>query len=466
MKVIAVDLGATSGRVMTIAHENNIFSCKENLRFSNRVYADESDYLCWDFKYLLSNVIEGINLSLKENDDIASIAIDTWGVDYGLIDNRGNLIHDPHCYRDHHSFDSQKQVLSKIPFPKIYSLTGIQNLHFNTIYQLAEERIDFKEVGSFLLIPDLIAYFLTGEKRLEESNASTTSLYDRSKEKMSEELLKLINVPERIFPKTIKPGQTYGYLKKEFLPDGYRNVKIIACPTHDTASAVLGTNGVGDFAYISSGTWSLIGVELNAPLINEESLKYNFTNEIGYGNTIRFLKNTMGMFLMNEIRNDYKKHGIEIKISDIVPLVISAKDLNSVIDVNDAIFEEPGDMLKKLDTYLTQTRQEKPTTPGETLKLIYKSMAISYKKIISQLEKLTSRKISSILIVGGGNQAEILNQYLADECQIDVITGSSEATILGNALSQFIALGEIKDVNEGRRQISLSISSKTYHPHI
>ncbi len=467
MKTIAVDLGATSGRVMCIDHENGRFSLEENTRFLNKTYTDSEGYLHWDFSYLLKNVIDGIQEALKKNPDAKAIGIDTWGVDYGLLDRNGKLIHDPYCYRDNHSFDTQKKILNKIPFEDIYSICGIQNLHFNTIYQLAGDPTGFENVETFLMIPDLIAYYLTGEKRLEETNASTTSLYSRKEGKMSSKLLEIIDVPERIFPKIIKPGDTYGYLKKEFLPEGVdKEIKVIASPTHDTASAVLGANGEGEFAYISSGTWSLIGTELQEPLMNKSALGYNFTNEIGCGNTIRFLKNTMGMFLINEIRNDYEAKGTKISIKDIVPMVKEAKDLQSVIDVNDPIFEKPGDMLNKLDQYLTLTKQEKPSTPGETMKLIYKSMAIAYKDIISHLEEITSRKISSILIVGGGNQAEILNRYLANECKIEVRTGASEATILGNALCQFIALGEIKNVVEGRKDIGESISSKTYYPQV
>ncbi len=465
MKTIAVDLGATSGRVMCIDHSNGRFFLEEDARFLNKTYTNSDGYLCWDFSYLLNNVIEGIKTALKKNPDAESIGIDTWGVDYGFLDKDGKLIHDPYCYRDNHSFETQKSVLNKISFEKIYSICGIQNLHFNTIYQLAGDPTNFNNVETFLMIPDLIAYFLTGEKRLEETNASTTSLYSKKDGKMSKELLDAINIPERIFPKLIKAGDTYGYLKKEFLPEGVnKNIKVIASPTHDTASAVLGSNGEGEFAYISSGTWSLIGTELKEPLTNDKARKYNFTNEIGYGDTVRFLKNTMGMFLINEIRNDYERKGNKIPVNDIVPLVTEAKDIPALIDVNDPIFEEPGDMLNKLDTYLSKTNQAKPSTPGETMKLIYKSMAVAYKKIIANLEEITEKKINSILVVGGGNQAEILNQYLANECKIDVIIGASEATILGNALSQFIALGEISNVIEGRKDIGNSISSKIYHP--
>lgn len=465
MKVIAIDLGATSGRVMTITHKNHHFSYQENSRFLNRTYTDENGYLHWDFPYLFENIKKGILTALSENPDAESISIDTWGVDYGIVRD-GKLLHDPYCYRDSHSFESQKKTLAKIPFSKIYSLTGIQNIHFNTIYQLAGDPTEFLEGDTFLMMPDLIAYFLSGAKRLEETNASTTSLYLRKEGKISRELLHVIGVDESLFPPIIKPGETYGLLKKEFLPKGLnKDIKVIACGSHDTASAVLGANGEGDFAYISSGTWSLIGTELQDPLMSEQCRLYNFTNEIGYNQTIRFLKNTMGMFIINEIRNDFKNKGIEISNKDIVPLVNMAKDVNATIDVNDPVFEKPGNMIAKMDKYLADTKQEKPTTLGEYMKLIYHSMAKNYKETISQLEELTNRKIHSILIVGGGNQAAILNQYLANACQIKVVTGASEATILGNAMAQFIALGEIPNAIEGRKDIAASISSKTYYPN-
>lgn len=412
MKVVAVDLGATSGRVMTVTHENHRFSYEENHRFPNRTYTDSEGYLRWDFAYLLENVKEGIKKAIKANPDVESIGIDTWGVDYGLIKD-GKLVSDPTCYRDSHSFDGQKELQKKISFEQIYYIAGIQDIHFNTIYQLYSEKNDLNKVDFLLMMPDLIAYFLTGEARLEETEASTTSLYDKDEGKISEKLLKVAGIPEGIFPKLIKAGQPYGYLKKEFLPDCARkDIKVIAVATHDTASAVLGANGEGSFAYISSGTWSLIGTELKSPIKNEIARKYNFTNEIGYDGTVRFLKNTMGMFLLNEIRNDYKKKGITINVSNIVSLVEEAKDMGYVIDVNNPIFEKPGDMIAKLKTYLNEHSLPEPQTPGETIKLIYRSMADGYCKTISQLEEITSSKFNSILIVGGGNQAVVLKKIL------------------------------------------------------
>ncbi len=463
MKVLTIDLGATSGRVMTVTHSNHHLSYEENTRFLNKV-KNEKGMLRWDFEYLFNNIKDGIKKALSEHPDIASIGIDTWAVDYGFIKDN-NLIENPACYRDTKSFESQKKLLKATPFEKIYSITGIQNLHFNTIYQLYGEDRDFTGL-TFLMIPDLIAYFLTGEARLEETNASSTSLYNKKEGRISLELLNAINVPESIFPKMIHPGEIYGFLKDEFYPDGFKGkIPVVAVGTHDTSSAVLGASGKGKFAYISSGTWSLIGTELEEAIITDDSRNANFTNEIGYNSTIRFLKNTMGMFLINEVRNDYESQGTKIPVEDIAKLVGEAKDTHSYLDVNSPVFETPGDMLTKVRDYLNKTKQETPTTPGEMMKMIYKSMALSYKEIISKLEKLANLKINSILVVGGGNQASVLNQYTADACGIEVITGSSEATVLGNALAQLIALGDIKDVIEGRSDIALSITSKTFIPN-
>ncbi len=460
MKVISIDLGATSGRVMTVSYEDGKFSYVENARFDNKTYLDGKNILRWDFSLLIDNVISGLKKALSESPDAKSISIDTWAVDYGLIKD-GKLLSDPMCYRDVHSFDTQKEVLSELPFEKIYSKVGIQNLHFNTIYQLRFDRENVKNADCLLMIPDLIAYYLTGEMRIELTNASTTSLYSFRNGHFDEELLSLIGIDESVFPKMIYPGERYGMLKKEISPV---EIPVVACPSHDTASAVLGASGKGTFAYISSGTWSLIGTELDSMNVSEKGFRANFTNEVGYNNTIRYLKNTMGMFLINEVRNDYKRKGIEIKVSEILSLVKGSKDIHSYLDVDSPCFEAPGDMIAKVMDYLDKTNQEKPTTPGEMLRMIYKSMALRYRVILSSLEVIIGKKFSSIIVVGGGNQASYLNQAVADACKIKVITGASEATVMGNALSQFIALGAVKDVKEGRERILNSFPSMTFDP--
>ncbi len=465
MKVISIDLGATSGRVMVVSEEQGKLSYKEAHRFPNRTYRNEQGTLCWDFYYLFNEVVDGIKAVLLNDDDISSIGIDTWGVDFGLIGKDGRLLSDPTCYRDGRTIRRQKDFLSKISYSEIYSITGIQNRHFNTIYQLYESGIDFDSVSSLLLIPDLIAYFLTGEKRREETNASTTALYNRKEKKIDSSLLSLLRVPERIFPKMIYPGETYGYRKEEFLPSGReKKIPVVAVCTHDTGSAVLGTNGVAPFSYLSSGTWSLLGTELKNPLMNDKTYKANFTNEIGYGSTIRFLKNTRGRFLINETRNNYRKQGINIPVSSIAEMVHQAGDISSLLNVDDPCFETPGDRLRKINDYLEKTGQEKPKSPGEMRKRIYSSRALAYRHIIESLVQLTGENIDSLIVVGGGNRASVLNQYTANATKRKVVTGASEATVLGNAICQFIALGVFSSREEGRQAITKSIDGSVYYP--
>ncbi len=464
MKVISVDIGATSGRVMIVKYEDNIISYEEMHRFDNKTYLKD-DFLYWDFNLLINNIIDGIKKSLNKYDDIKSIGIDTWGVDYGVIDTHGNLIGDPICYRDTHTYSKQKEVLNIIPFEELYSHVGIQNMHFNTIYQLyKDERL--KDGNTILMIPDLIAYYLTNEKRLELTNASTTSLYNFKKKEIDKEILQKLNIPYSIFPKMIYPKDVYGELKKEIYPDNYKGnkIEVIAVCSHDTASSVLGMDGFNNFAYLSSGTWSLIGVELDKPLYNKESIKANFTNEIGYDFSIRYLKNTMGMFLINETRNDFKNKGIDIPINKIKDYVLEAYDIPSYLDTNDPLFETPGDMINKINYYLIKTNQVLPQNEKEYLRLIYKSMALSYKNLIIKLERLIGYQITSLLIGGGGNQASILNQFTANALNIEVKTGPIESTIIGNGICQFLHYGVFKNVEEARKVIEKSIDTQIFKP--
>ncbi len=464
MKVISIDIGATSGRVMTVTEKDGIISYEENARFENRL-VEKDDTLYWDFPLLLNNIQNGLKKALAEHPDVKSASIDTWAVDYGVLDQNGNLKGLPLCYRDRHSFGKQKEFLDKIPFEKIYSKVGIQNLHFNTIYQLyKDERIRLGD--KVVLIPDLIAYFLTGSIRMEETNASTTSLYDSRKKKMDEELLASLSLPASVFPEIIYPGESYGYLRKEAYPDGYKGkpVEVLACCSHDTASAVLGTDGFGQFAYLSSGTWSLLGTELKEPLLDEASRNANFTNEIGYGSSVRYLKNTMGMFLINEVRKEFANKGKPIPVSKIKEYVDESEDIDSYLDVDDPCFETPGEMIEKVDRYLERTGQMKPTDEKQYLRLVYQSMALSYRLLIETLEKLVSHRMDSLIIVGGGNQAVVLNQFTANAINRKVVTGPVEATVIGNSLVQFIRHGVFKDVKEAREAVYRSTSSLSYLP--
>lgn len=463
MKCIAVDIGATSGRVMTVTYEKNVFSYEENKRFVNRIY-EKDGILRWDFSLLLENIVSGIHAALEKHKGIKSIGIDTWAVDYGMLNKEGKLIEDPICYRDTHTFQSQKELQERIPFSEIYAITGIQDLHFNTIYQLYGRRKELEKADRILMIPDLIAYFLGGEKRIEYTNLSTTSLYDPRKQEISSKLLSLIGVDRKLFPEIIHPGESYGILSHDLFPELEEDIPILAVATHDTASAVLGTDGFGDFAYLSSGTWSLIGTELREPIITTESMKANFTNELGYDNTVRFLKNTMGMFMANELRKNFLDMEESIPVESIVPLVEESKDVDCFVNPDDPSFETPGDMIHKIDSYLERTGQERLSGKGEYLRVIYQSMAINYHLVLENLMRIGGRCFEKLIIVGGGNQAEILNRYAACATGIPVETGPIEATVLGNAMSQFIALGALADKEEGRMRIRDSITIKNYLP--
>lgn len=465
MKVATIDLGATSGRIRVVKEQDGFLSYEEIHRFPNRTYRDLDGVLRWDFSFLLSEIRKGRKRALERHTDIASIGIDTWGVDYGLLNEKGELMEDPICYRDEGTFESRKELLSKIPYEEIYSITGIQNRHFNTIYQLHRQRKARKGVSTRLLIPDLIAYYLTGVRKREETNASTTGLYDKRKKRISPFLLKQIDVPCSLFPPRIFPGEVYGGRKKEFLPSPRRQpLPVVAIASHDTASAVLASNGEKPFAFLSSGTWSLMGTEIDEPMITRESYKENFTNEVGYGSNIRFLKNRMGRFLINEVRKDYERRGVRISLEKIAGLVSASKDLDIYLDVDDPLFETPGNRLSKIKSYLTKTNQIRPSSPGERRKTLYVSMALTYKRVFSQLVSLTGIPLDSLLVVGGGNRASILNQYTADATKAKVRTGSSEATALGNALCQFIRLGTFDGKEDGRKAISRSFKGQTFVP--
>lgn len=464
MKVITIDIGASSGRVMVVSYNESKITYDEIHRFPNKTYLAD-DILYWDFTLLMRNIKSGIEKALEKYVDIVSIGIDTFGVDYGVIDKNGYLIGDPYCYRDKKSYLKQKEVLSLIPFFELYEKVGIQNLHFNTIYQLFDDD-RLKEGSTVLLIPDLIAYYLTGEMRMELTNASTTSLYNYKKKEIDVDILNRLGIPKSVFPKMIYPKEKYGSLRKEYYPLNYKGkeIEVIATCSHDTASSVLGMNGFGNFAYLSSGTWSLIGRELSEPILTKESKEANFTNEIGIDFSIRYLKNTMGMFLINETNTDFRNRGQDISISKIKNHVYKAKDIDSYLDVNDPTFEGPGNMISKIDAYLEKTKQPIPASPGEYFRLIYKSMAFSYRYIIENLERLTDSKISTLLISGGGNQADFLNELTSNVLNKTVKTGPIESTVMGNAVAQMLHYEIFKDVNEARMTIDRSIESKIFHP--
>lgn len=465
MKVLSIDIGASSGRFIVTDYDGKKFEKIETFRFLNEMkYIDGHER--WDFNHLFEEIKKGLRKTLSEFNDIKTIGVDTWAVDYGLLkDNK--LEFNPIAYRDDRNENAKNDLLTKLGgYNKIYKETGIQLLAFNTVFQLYDDINNDKKFDKFLLIPDLINYYLTGNKFIELTNLSTTAIYNPIKKKISEEIINAIGLKEEQIPELIYPSCLVGKLKDEFKVNKESEIEVISVGSHDTASAVASVELDNNTCYLSSGTWSLLGVENDEPIINELSYKYNFTNEIGLEHKVRFLKNIMGLFIIQEIRKDYneldnKKHSFQ-EFNDEATKVTN----NDIyVDVDNELFSKPRDMLNKYYSYLKKTNQYKDKmTLGEVARSIYESMAFKYVGSLKSLEKLINRKINKMIVIGGGNQAKLLNQLIANSLNIDVETGENEATVAGNALAQFIYLKEFKDLKEAREALNKNLKKEIYKP--
>lgn len=468
MKVLAIDLGASSGRCMVVNYDQGKIDYKEINRFKN-ILVKEDGFLRWDISYLITNIIDGIKMAFRQYHDIESIGIDTWGVDYCLLDCDGNLIENPISYRDTRTQNIIDETSKILSFRSIYQTTGIQYLHFNSIFQLYHDFNHRKSIATkidkILMIPDYIAYVLTNELRLEITNVSTMGLLNHKTKEIDDFLLKEFNIKKSIFPKIIRPGDKYGYLKEDISCFNDNNkIPVYAVCSHDTASAVLGMPITNNSIFISSGTWSLLGVELDSPFVSDDTLKYGFTNELGYRYTVDFLKNITGMFIINQLLDEWKALGEDVNVQSIERIIDDSPNYVGFVDVDDTLLSTPNNMVLKIKKYLKKTSQFLPVFKGQWLDLIYISMAAKYKFFIDRLLKIINRPINEIMICGGGSQANILNQYIANFTNLKVVQGPIEATILGNALVQFIATGSILNMEEGRKIIDSNFKQKVYIP--
>lgn len=465
-RVLAFDFGASSGRAMLGILEDGKIELKEIHRFSNDpVFVGGTLY--WDVLRLFFEIKQAIIIAVREG-GFDSIGIDTWGVDFGIIDKQGRLVSNPVHYRDTRTEGEDK--LLPIPFSEIYSRSGIQFLRFNTIYQLHHlfrvEKDTMKLCDKILMIPDLFAYFLTGEKRCEYTNASTTGLLDPVSKNWDRELCEKVGIDTRILPEIISAGEIYGTVSKKLADElGCGEVPVIAVATHDTASAVVSVPETkDDFVFISSGTWSLFGTESPTHLINEETLRENFTNESGFGKTTRFLKNIMGLWLIQESRRWWRRKDPELSFSDMERLALDSLPFRCFVDVDDKAFELPGNIPKAIVDYCSSTSQSVPNGIGETTRCIYESLAMKYKQAFERLEKLSNKKFSCIHVVGGGIKDTLLCQLTANATGVTVIAGPAEATAMGNVAVQLISLGEFNSLKEARGAVLESVEVKTYYP--
>lgn len=468
-KYLAIDLGASSGRGIVGSFDGEKLSLRENCRFANEPVM-ACGRLYWDILRIFHEIKNSIRRTVLDGDDITSIGIDTWGVDYGLLDSRGRLISNPAHYRDTRTAGIMEYATGIVRPEDIYAVTGIQHMEFNTLYQLcAENREDdnaLKRAERLLFIPDLLNYFLTGKMATEYTIASTGSIIDARKREISDTLLAGFNIPPELFSPLVMPGNRLGGLLPSVLGDvGKTTAQIVNVASHDTASAVISVPAKGRRnIYISSGTWSLMGRELDEPLINDDTCRANFTNEGGAEGTVRFLKNIMGLWVIQESRRQWIREGGEYSFAELETMARAERPFACLIDPDDKRFALPGDMPRRVSDFCRESGQHIPERPGEIIRCIYESLALKYRMTAEGIETLTGAKSDGINIVGGGSKDSFLCRMTADACGIPVTAGPAEATAIGNIVVQAISAGEIRDIAEARGIISASFEPAVYEP--
>lgn len=464
---LAIDLGAESGRALLGRLDGGRLSLEEVHRFPNAPVR-VGDALYWDALRIFGEVKAGI-AKAGERADLASIAVDSWGVDFGLLDRDGELLSNPRSYRDPRTEGMMEEAFGRVSREEIYGRTGVQFIRFNTIYQLLTTRgsplLDAAE--TFLLIPDLVNYWLTGEKSCEFTNATTTQLYDTQADDWARDLAGAMDIPDRLFPEIVRPATRIGPLlpavvEETNLPSA---PAVVTAASHDTASAVVAVPAEGeDFAYISSGTWSLVGVELFEPVVGDGALEANFANEGGFGGTTRFLKNVTGLWLLQECRRTWAGGGREYSYDELARLAEEIPTGGPLVDPDHPAFLAPGDMPSRIRRFCEGTDQRPPEGPAAVARCVFDSLALKYRYVVGQAEKLTEREVNRIHVVGGGSRNELLCRLTADAAGLPVVAGPVEATAVGNVMVQAFARGEVGSLAGIRTVVRRSFDTKTYEP--
>lgn len=470
-KFLAFDFGASSGRAMLAKFDGKKITLEEKHRFANDPVTMNGGFY-WDIMRLFHEVKQGILACANSGDkDIDCIGIDTWGVDYGLLDKNDKLLSNPYHYRDTRTdnmFDEAFKVVSK---EEIFDRTGVAFNWFNTLYQLLAAKLSgdvaLENAKTLLFMPDLLNFLLTGEKRCEYTIASTSQMFDSRTHQWSTELLEKFGLPTDLFAPIIYPGEQVGVLLPQIAEElGVGQIPVMAVASHDTGSAVASVPVVDndDFIYISSGTWSLMGVELKEPNVSADALKYNFTNEGGVNKTIRFLKNIMGLWLIQESKRQWKREGEELSFDELERQAGEATPFESFIDPDYSAFQTPGNMPKRIREYCEKTGQKIPKTKGEIIRCIAQSLAFKYRSVVEGMEEVTGNKYSVINIVGGGIKDKMICQFTANATKRTVSAGPVEATSIGNVMMQGVATGAITDLKQGREIVKNSFDIAYYKP--
>jgi rhamnulokinase len=469
---LAFDLGAESGRAVLGRLNKGRLTLEEKHRFPNP-NGRMNGHLQWNLLGQWEELKTGLRKTVAgEKLELHGIGVDTWGVDFGLVAKNGDILGNPYHYRDTRTEGLMPRTFERVSKEKIFQATGVQFMEINSLYQLIAMRLGDSPLldiaDTLLFVPDLFNYLFTGIRKVEFSIASTSQMYDPRKKTWALDLLKALDLPTRIFPEIIPSGTILGPLRDDVAAEcGAGKIPVIAPATHDTASAVAAVPveaGNNDWCYISSGTWSLMGVEIPEPIINDKALKYNYTNEGGVGGTIRFLKNIAGLWPVQECRRFWVREGHDHTYGELTQMAGRAKPLASLLNLEAKPFLMPGDMPGKIEKFCRETGQSVPNVRGEYIRACLDSLALTYRKTLEGLEDVLGKKISVIHIVGGGCQNELLNQMTADACNRPVIAGPIEATGAGNILVQAMATGDVKSLAEARAIVSGSFDMKRYEP--
>jgi rhamnulokinase len=470
---LGVDLGAESGRVIAGIWNGRKIRLEEVHRFPNGpVHLAGS--MRWDVVRLWAEIQNGLGAAAKKyGKKIVSVGADTWGVDYVLLTKRGEMLGQPYHYRDARTDGMMEKAFRKVPRAEIFKQTGLQFMQLNTLYQLLAHQAAnpdmLEHADCLLLMPDFVHWALSGAKVVEFTNGSTTQCMHPLKRNWSTGLLKAFGLPTRIFPKVVTPGTDLGALRATVAErTGLAGVRVVAPPTHDTASAVAGVptanTGTPNWAYLSSGTWSLMGAEVQKAVLSDRALELNMTNEGGLDGTYRLLKNIMGLWLVQQCKRAFEAAGRKYEYAELAAMAAKAPALRSIVNPDDGRFLNPPDMPAAIQSFCRETGQPVPKTPGELVRCAYESLALKYREVLGWLEELAGSRIEVIHIVGGGSQSAILNQFTADACQRPVVTGPVEATAMGNLLVQVRASGELDSLAGMRDVIRRSCDVAHFEP--
>lgn len=465
---LAMDFGASSGRGMLGHYDGNTLQLEELHRFENGPVEGKDGHLHWDAEQLFREIVKSLSLAAARGVKLESIGIDTWGVDYGLLDAEGQLMGMPFNYRDSRTEGQMEALFSEVPSEEVFSTTGIQFMPINTLYQLYSERAGgaLEKADKLLFMPDLFNYMLTGVARCERSIASTSQCYNPQKHDWAQDMLQRLGMGNIPWAPFVDAGTVLGSVKENLASEtGIGAVPVVAVTGHDTASAVVSVPAEArDFCYLSSGTWSLMGAELDAPLIDEQSHALNFTNEIGYGRTVRFLKNITGLWLQQECRRYWQEAGKDYSWGELEALAKAAEPFRSVINSDDPVFASPGKMPEKIADWCRAHGQPVPEEPGAYIRAIFEGLALRYRWVVKKLEELRGSPISALHVVGGGSANALLNRFTASATGKTVLAGPTEATALGNLAVQMLGLGHLPDLWAARKLVAESFPTDRYEP--